>query len=161
MTTKDAIRTALTQSQALVTMLLDDLSDAELTERPVPGANTIAWQLGHALQTEIRLQKLLGAVAVDLPAGFAERHTSDASKDDATAYPSKAEYLRLFQTARAVTLTALDAAADADLDKPVEGPIARIAPTIGSLFLLTAVHYAFHTGQFSVVRRKLGKPVKF
>ena len=31
---------------------LSDLTDADLLVRPVPGANHIAWQLGHLIQAE-------------------------------------------------------------------------------------------------------------
>jgi hypothetical protein len=37
--------------------------------------------------------------------------------------------------------------------------MARIAPTVGALFLLGANHELMHAGQFVVVRRKLGKPI--
>lgn len=43
----------------------------------------------------------------------------------------------------------------------MDGPVARLAPTVGALFMLTANHELMHSGQFSVVRRKLGKPVLF
>ncbi len=45
------------------------------------------------------------------------------------------------------------------LDKPTEGRLAAIAPTLGSLFVLIANHPMMHVGQFVVMRRKLGKPV--
>jgi hypothetical protein len=48
---------------------------------------------------------------------------------------------------------------DADLDKPTAGDMAKYAPTLGGLFLLQANHTLMHAGQFTVVRRKLGKPV--
>ena len=50
---------------------------------------------------------------------------------------------------------------DADLDTPTTGPMAQWAPTLGAILLLTANHALMHAGQFSVVRRKLGKPVLF
>ena len=50
---------------------------------------------------------------------------------------------------------------ESDLDKPVEGNVARIAPNFGALAMLAANHSTMHMGQFSVVRRKLGKPVLF
>jgi hypothetical protein len=39
--------------------------------------------------------------------------------------------------------------------------MAPFAPTLGALFVLVANHALMHGGQFSVVRRKLGKPVLF
>jgi hypothetical protein len=39
--------------------------------------------------------------------------------------------------------------------------MAKFAPRLGDLFQLVANHTLMHAGQFSVVRRKLGKPVLF
>jgi hypothetical protein len=39
--------------------------------------------------------------------------------------------------------------------------MAKFAPTVGAMLLLNANHVLMHAGQFSVVRRKLGKPVLF
>jgi hypothetical protein len=39
--------------------------------------------------------------------------------------------------------------------------MAQFAPTLGALFILISNHVLMHTGQFTVVRRKLGKPVLF
>jgi hypothetical protein len=39
--------------------------------------------------------------------------------------------------------------------------MAKHAPTLGDIFLLLATHTMMHAGQFTVVRRKLGKPVLF
>ena len=39
--------------------------------------------------------------------------------------------------------------------------MAQMAPTLGALLLLNANHVMMHAGQFTVVRRKLGKPVLF
>ena len=53
----------------------------------------------------------------------------------------------------------LDGVPEADLAKPTQGRLARIAPTIADVFLLWANHPMMHVGQWAVVRRKLGKPV--
>ncbi len=39
--------------------------------------------------------------------------------------------------------------------------MARFAPTVGHLLLMLSNHDLMHAGQFSVLRRKLGKPVLF
>ena len=40
-------------------------------------------------------------------------------------------------------------------------PAKEFAPTLGAMLLLNANHVMMHAGQFSVVRRKLGKPILF
>jgi hypothetical protein len=144
-------------------MYLSDLSDADLIIRPVPKANHIAWQLGHLIASEVQMgQVLQGAAYPELPAGFAERHNRAASSvDPPKDYGSKADYLGLFTKVREATLAGLAKMPEADLDKATPGPMAQWAPTVGALLLLTANHTLMHVGQFTVVRRKLGKRVLF
>jgi hypothetical protein len=164
MTGIDAIRTSLRSTQHLVTWFLGDLSDADLLVRPLDGANHIAWQLGHLILSERNMigRELPGAGYPDLPAGFAERHTkATASSDPPTGFADKAAYLGVFTQTRETTVAALGTLTDADLDRPSSGPIAALAPTLGGVFLLASNHSLMHAGQFSVVRRKLGKPILF
>jgi hypothetical protein len=164
MNAKDAIRTALTSTQHLAGWFVSDLSDADLLVRPVPGANHIAWQLGHLAVADQRLirSQFPDADYPELPAGFAELHRREgAARDGPDGFRTKAEYLDLFNRMRAATLAVLDRVTEADLDQPVTGNMAKFAPTLGALFLLVSNHTLLHTGQFSVVRRKLGKPVLF
>lgn len=157
-----AIKTALTGTQHMLGMYVSDLSDADLLVRPVPSANHIAWQLGHLVSAEAYLlgKNLPGVSYPTLPPGFAEQHVKETSSKD-TGFRTKAEYLDLFNKCRAATLAAVDKLSEADLDRPVSGDIAKHAPTLGSLLLLASNHILMHAGQFTVVRRKLGKPVLF
>lgn len=163
MNAKDAIRTALTSTQNILTWYLADLSDADLLVRPAPNANHIAWQLGHLIASEVQLGKMVpGAAYPELPAGFAEQHNkTTAAAEPPTGFRSKEEYLGLFKKVREATLATLAKISDADLDKPTPGDMAKFAPNLGALLLLQSNHTLMHAGQFSVVRRKLGKPVLF
>jgi hypothetical protein len=160
----DAVRTALQSTHHLVTWFLGDLSDADLLVRPSPGANHIAWQMGHLIASEQRLAgpNLPAARYSDLPAGFAEKHNKDtAAKESPADFYTRAEYVELFTKTRQATIAALETLSDADLDRPTEGPMKSFAPTLGALLLLVSNHALMHGGQFSVVRRKLGKPILF
>jgi hypothetical protein len=160
----EAITTALKSTQNLLGMYLADLSDTDLLVRPVPAANHIAWQLGHLISSEIQLAKgeLPATVYPELPAGFAEQHgPKTAHTDPPTGFATKAVYLDLFGKVRGATLGAVAKLSDADLDRPTSGSMAQWAPTLGALLLLTSNHTLMHAGQFSAVRRKLGKPVVF
>jgi hypothetical protein len=162
MKAQDAIRTALTGTQQILTMYLQDLSDADLLVRPVPHANHIAWQLGHLIAAErgMGAENLPSVKYPELPAGFAERHNKETASKD-TGFGTKAEYLDLFNKVRQTSIDALAKLTDADLDKPATGGVARMAPNVGAVMQLMASHAMMHGGQFSVVRRKLGKPVLF
>jgi uncharacterized damage-inducible protein DinB len=159
MNASTAIRKALESTHRVLTMYLGDLSDADLLVRPVPGANTIAWQVGHLIRSESMAAKHIPAAKYpELPAGFADRHDNKRAGDDGPGLATKAVYLDLFAKAREATLKAVDGLSETDLDKPTGW---EMAPTLGQLLLLIANHTMMHAGQFTVVRRKLGKPVLF
>jgi uncharacterized damage-inducible protein DinB len=162
MNAKDVLKIALNTNHQILSMYLQDLSDADLLVRPVPGANHIAWQLGHLIAAENRFQSVVGGKPLELPGGFTEQHGKEtAHAEGAKGFKTKAEYLDLFGKVRQNTLSALEKIPEADLDKPTSGEVARIAPTVGAMFNLIANHEMMHAGQFTVVRRKLGKPVLF
>jgi hypothetical protein len=164
MTAIDAIRTALQSTHHLITWFLSDLSDADLLVRPVQGANHIAWQIGHVLVTETRLVSQQGfrAVYPELPAGFEKQHSKDTqAREPATGFATRGEYVDLFTKVRHATIAGLNALKESNLEAPTTGPMAAFAPTLGALLLLTSNHSLMHAGQFSVVRRKLRKPVLF
>lgn len=160
----DTIVSALSGTQNILNMYLDDLSDADLLVRPVPGANHIAWQLGHLVAAEILLAQPQFP-EVEYPAlspGFMKLYGKEgASDDDRMHFLGKKEYLEMFANGRELTKSAAAKLADADLDRPTKGDMAKFAPTLGALLLAISNHTLMHAGQFSVVRRKLGKPVLF
>src|ERR1700733_11832409 len=97
------IQEALGSTKFLFCKYIEDLSDADLLVRPVPGANHTAWQLGHAINSEVMLVKgqLPDAPFPELPAGFAEAHAPEAVKRDGPAgFLSKDQYLSLFDQVR-------------------------------------------------------------
>ena len=103
MNAKEAIKTALTSTQGLVRWYLSDLTDTDLLVRPVPGANHIAWQLGHLIVAEPHLvrEEIPGAAYPELPAGFAEQHHVKTAGDESTqGFGKKADYLALFNKVR-------------------------------------------------------------
>ncbi|MEN0111546.1 MAG: DinB family protein, partial [Planctomycetota bacterium] len=124
----------------------------------------VAWQLGHLIASECQLIEIIRpGGAPELPEGFAERHGRDpeaCADDDASHFPTKAEYLELYAKVREAGNAAVGSLTEADLDKPnpVEG-FAKQFPTIGSVCLLNAMHPTMHVGQWVPVRREAGKPV--
>lgn len=158
----EVVRNALRSTKFLIDGFLGDLSDADLLVRPAGGANHIAWQLGHLIQSERGLvqEQLPQAKYPDLPAGFAQKHGMDRTNSDGD-FCTKAEYVELFARTREATEAALATLSDEDLDRPSVGKMSPFAPKLGDMLLLVANHSLMHGGQFSVVRRKLGKPVLF
>lgn len=164
MNAKDVLRGDLGATQRLLHQYVADLVDDDLYVRPVPGANHIAWQLGHLLISEATVvgENVPGAVYPRLPDGFAQRHAREAASQEGTqGLATKREYLELFDQTRKTTLTALDRLSDTGLDKPSTGRMASFCPRVGDLFSLACNHTMMHAGQFTTVRRKLGKPIIF
>jgi hypothetical protein len=160
----EAIQAALEGTKSMFHWYLSDFSDADLFVRPVPGANHAAWQIGNVIVGDAMLIKaeLPDAAYPELPAGFADQHGKvGATKDGPAGFLTKAEYLKLFDAVRGATIAAVGKLTDADLDRPVVGSMKQHAPTLGRLFIMMSDHTLMHAGQFTVIRRKLGKPVLF
>ena len=161
---RDILKLALTPTQDTLQMFLGDMTDAEITARPVPSANHIAWQLAHLCTAEKYLLdgELPGVQYPDIPAAIATLGNERTGKiEPPEGYLTKAQYLDCFGKLRAATLAAVDKLSETDLDKPVKNAMAKFAPTLGALLILTANHTLMHGGQFTVTRRALGKPVVF
>jgi uncharacterized damage-inducible protein DinB len=158
MNAKDVLKQTLTATQDMVAWFLADLSDQDLLVRPVPAANHIAAQLGHLISSETMLGAVLpGATYPALPAALKAAGGGMPKEDPQGGYLKKAEYLEWLGKVRAATIANLEA----DLDKPTSGDMAKYAGTLGAVLLLVSHHTLMHAGQFSVVRRALGKPVLF
>ncbi len=70
MTPKDVFQQSVESSHAFLRAELGDLSDADLLVRPVPGANHIAWQLGHMIAGTDRMLTALGQKRRRCPRAF-------------------------------------------------------------------------------------------
>ena len=140
-------------------MSLGDLSDGELMQRPVPGANHANWQLGHLIVGEAEFMRKTGAAMPALPEGFAAKYTKEtAASDDAQTFATKGELVKLFEQVRAATVAFARGLSDADLDKTTG---VEMAPTVAEMLGFMNGHICMHWGQIQVLRRKLGKPVMF
>jgi hypothetical protein len=158
------IQAALGSTQYLLNEYVKDLSDADLLVRPVPGANHLAWQLGHLCWSEPMIVRgqLPDARYPSVPEDWKDLYGAKGAGNDGPAqFKKKAEYLTLFNEVRQATLAAVGRLTDADLDRPTKGEMAPFAPKLGDMLVLVANHTLMHAGQFSVLRRKLGKPVLF
>ena len=161
MNTQQAIRATMDTSSIVMSRYLEDLSDADLMQRPGAGCNHIAWQLGHLIASEAQLlQSIAPTAQVELPEGFADKHSKAQCENDNPAdFYSKQEYLDLFEKVHAATVAEIGKLSDADLDRPAPEAFRSMFPTVGHMVILIATHGLMHAGQFVPVRRKLGKPV--
>src|SRR5271170_4518539 len=97
MSQNDLLIDTLHRNLGMLNMTLADMTDAELLQRPVPGANNGLWQLGHLISAEANMiNGCAGKTINELPAGFAERFNSKtASVDDPAKLGTKADLLAL------------------------------------------------------------------
>lgn len=163
MNARDILKAALLSTKELLNWYLSDLEDADLKVRPVPGANNIAWQLGHLISAEPGLLngQLPGVKYPELPATFKHYSGGKDNQEPPDGYLSKAAYLEWFNKLRDATLAAVEKVTEADLDRENTGPLKHFAPKLGDLLILICNHTLMHAGQFTVVRRALGKKVLF
>jgi hypothetical protein len=159
---KDLLRQMVEMSHMITHTYVDDLNDADLLVRSVPGANHIAWQLGHLAVGTQHMLGALGQPSPELPAGFAAAHSREtAGSDDPKRFATKSAYLALAERMKAASLAAIDATPDNDLDQPGPESMREYAPTVASVLMLLGSHWLMHVGQFVPIRRKLGKPAIF
>ncbi len=98
----DVLTGSFGRSKMVTTMLLNDLSDQELLQRPAPGANHIAWQLGHLISS-IRFfgEAIKPGSMPELPDGFSQQHSKEAAgNDDPASFLTKDQYVALLDQQR-------------------------------------------------------------
>jgi hypothetical protein len=161
MSPKDALRLSIGMSEYIVNAYINDLDDADLLIRPIPGMNHIAWQLGHLISSERRFTEMVKPGSCPpLPAGFDEAHTKETiSIDDPSKFYSRSQYQDLWKKQREATLGVLDAIPESELDKKDPEKYPEWAPTSAALLAMSGTHALMHCGQWVAVRRQLGKPV--
>ncbi|WP_437204358.1 DinB family protein [Planctomicrobium sp. SH664] len=157
---RDALRTTIETAEMITQSSLKDLTDAELLHRPAPNANHIAWQVGHLVQSEWEFLNILApGAAPDLPAGFAQRYSKEnAASDNPADFDSKETLLALHAQLLAVGLNLLASEEPEQLDVPTG---VNYAPTRGAMYSMLGVHWLMHSGQWTVIRRQLGRPPLF
>lgn len=164
MTGVQTIITAMETSKTWLETYVSDFTDSDLLVRPVPGANHTAWQIGNVIGGDPFLVKaeLPDAVFPPLPDGFAELHSGKGAKTDTDpGFLTKDGYLKLLGEVRGAAVAAVSKLSDADLDRPSSEKMRFAGPTLGHVLMFVPFHTLMHAGQFTVIRRKLGKPVLF
>lgn len=161
MQASDAIKQSYNLSHMVLNSYVGDLSDDELRMRPHAGCNHIAWQLGHLIHSEISLlDSIAPGHAVELPAGFAEKHSKEnAASNDSGDFHTRDEYMSLFAKIKDATFAALDSTDAVKLDDPAPERLRDFCGTVGGVYVLIANHVMMHAGQWVPVRRSLEKPI--
>jgi uncharacterized damage-inducible protein DinB len=163
MTTVEFLVGQLSFGRDTVVTTLEDFSDADLLERPVPAANHPYWQLGHLCDIEVDIINSVRAQTLaELPADFRERFSTRQVEDDAPVRAfGKIDLLSLFGANRERTIALVKDLTAEDLGAAAPDDYAHIAPHVADLLMLVVHQGMMHAGQMQVARRKLGKPILF
>ena len=161
MSVAELLANNIRQSKGMIDSFLKDFSDEEMLFRPAKGANHATWQMGHLANSTRGM-----VTGCDPSVAFAfEDDTrfgkSKAGIDDPAFFPKKKEIIDRFDSAMDVAADWVGKLSDTDMAKLSPERMKQFAPTFGNVAILLGSHPLMHIGQFSVMRRALGKPVLF
>lgn len=161
MKTTDYIRTSIEASKMFTLSLLDDMKDAPLTQPTSKGGNHPLWILGHLTYSESNIISHIIQGNENPLIGWKEMFGSGREPTtDAAQYLPWDEMRTKFGEVREKTMSFLDGLTDADLEKPSKKcPPGReqMMGTIGSCFVIVALHPTMHYGQVADARRMAGR----
>lgn len=165
MKTKDFIKAGLDASKNLTLALIDDMKDAPLTQPTSKGGNHPLWILGHLAYSEANIvSHIIGGEENPL-IGWKEMFGGNREPvAEADKYLPWDEVREEFDKVRARTLNLLEGLSDDDFDQPSKNcPPGReqMMGTVGSCFLVLALHPVMHRGQVADSRRMLGRKPLF
>jgi hypothetical protein len=161
MKTTDYIRTSIEASKMFTLSLLDDMKDAPLTQPTSEGGNHPLWILGHLTYSESNIISHIIQGNENPLIGWKEMFGSGREPTtDAAQYLPWDEVRTKFDEVREKTMSFLDGRTDADLENPSKNcPPGReqMMGTIGSCFVVVALHPTMHYGQVADARRMAGR----
>jgi uncharacterized damage-inducible protein DinB len=158
-TANEPIVYSLQFSRGAVRMFTEDLSPQEMLHRTTPKANCAAWLIGHLTLTDRNMLKRLGVT--DLPplpdADFEKRFSRDEGCPQAEAFGEVSMLLATFESHRDSLIALASSMTPQQLDQPLDKPHPRFK-SVGELLAFMSLHTCIHAGQFTMIRRSLGRP---
>ncbi len=152
-----AVRTAafiLAQNDHLADRTFAGTKPEQWWTRPTPQTNSLLWIFAHMAAVRGRLLNSLGD-SYDAGLGAFGR---GAAVDDPSAYPSREKIQEASREVNARLFAKLSALTEADLSRPVTGPLPPSVQTVGDQLAFFALHDSYHVGQLGYVRKALGLP---
>lgn len=139
--------------------LVDDVAEEQMTAQPGGVVNHPAWQLGHLAYTTDRFATMFGGTQTLEP--FKGKFGGGSVPvADRSAYPAKAELLRILDDRRTALVKAFANASPDELAKPnPNAMIGALLPTKGHMILFGMLfHEGTHLGQLATWRKVAGLP---
>lgn len=156
----DIIRISLENSQNWIMGLLQDISDAPLTQPTATGGNHPLWIVGHLALSE---SQILDGFVLGHAARYADMEPlfgmGSTPVPEAAKYPPLSELVEKFSAMRAATLAHLATLSEDDLDQRSHAPeeYGPFFATVGACYTMLTIHVAFHGGQIADARRAAGR----
>jgi len=148
---------AMATSRWFLEQLLESMTDEQLMARSCPGMNHAVWIVGHTAWTEDYFMQKLAGRPGGLPEGWDVLFGNGSEvSDDASAYPDRAELMRVLTDRRDALIGWLMTLDEPQLCRPTEGEMADMVPSFGQLAPFLSFHEGFHAGQLSAARRAVG-----
>ena len=123
-------------------------------ERPGDDSNPLAWIVGHVVVHRAKVARLLGLEWSAPWEKFFERGAPLVASEQ---YPDAAELQRSFQQLSQKVESALPAASEDLLNKPVPKESPSLDGTVGGTIALLCLHETYHMGQLGYLRKWLGR----
>ncbi len=137
----------------LVLNSISGVSEAHAAERPLPGTNSLAFLLAHAIDARYFVARLLGR-----PGANPLAEIKATGSDDAGELPPLSELRRFWLEASAHLETTLEGLSTADLAATSEQKFPVGDPTVLGAAAFLAQHESYHVGQMALLRKGLGYP---
>jgi hypothetical protein len=156
----DLIHGALTLCDGGLNALVADMRDAALTQPTDRGGNHPLWCLGHMAFVEGAVMQIVTGEPNPVAHWAPVFGTGTTPKPDPSLYPPFDEVLQAYRDGRARTLKILARVGEAGLDrKPDNIPpgFEEAMKTVGSSFMVIALHQMVHYGQIADARRVAGR----
>ena len=146
---------SLALSNMLAPLVLGDLTDELARRRTRNGEGpSIAWEVGHILDTRCQLITLLGTPQENpFRAAF-----GTAGATDGTDYPTVAELLQHWKQIEADLQAALEGASESTIRRTVEGGGPHAGRPVLGAVAFCVFHEAYHMGALGAIRKTLGLP---
>jgi hypothetical protein len=155
---KSVIIDVLKFQRSYLSLLVDDIPEARMTEQPGGGAvpNHPAWQIGHLACVADNFTGMFGGEkTLGSWAGLYGQGSKPVA--DPSTYGTKAELLRTLDERRGALARALERFPDESFRQPNPNPmLAKPLPTLEHVVQLLLMHEGTHLGQLAAWRRAAG-----
>lgn len=154
---KDLLAGQLHSATWLVEQALQDFTDAEARAQAPGNGVHVIWTLMHtAVSEDLMVSKLTGGQP-QIPAEVVAKYRGGTQADPRDSMTKEAA-MKVYNTTRQRTITALANTGEADWDKPAPEGFPPMFKTAGDVWGLQPTHAYWHFGQITLIRRMLGKP---